>query len=82
MNNTANKRALAWTIAALGGAVALSRFLRSRRAIDFAGKSVLIFGGTYLSNQFRRRRRLSAGLTAGVGALFVGFGIRLATASL
>ena len=44
--------------------------------------SVLIFGGTYLSNQFQRRRRLSAGLSAGVGALFVGFGIRLATASL
>lgn len=44
--------------------------------------SVLIFGGTYLSSQFQRRRRLSAGLSAGVGALFVGFGIRLATASL
>jgi len=44
--------------------------------------SGLIFGGTYLANQFRRRRRLAAGLTAGVGALFVGFGIRLATASL
>lgn len=44
--------------------------------------SVLIFSGTYLASQFRRRRRLSAGLTAGVGALFVGFGVRLATASL
>lgn len=44
--------------------------------------SMLIFSGTYLANQFRRRRRLSAGLTAGVGALFVGFGLRLATASL
>jgi leucine efflux protein len=44
--------------------------------------SVLIFSGTYLANQFRRRRRLSAGLTAGVGAIFVGFGVRLATASL
>ncbi len=44
--------------------------------------SVLIFGGTFLATQFRRRRRLSAGLTAGVGAIFVGFGVRLATASL
>jgi leucine efflux protein len=43
---------------------------------------MLIFSGTYLANQFRRRRRLSAGLTAGVGAIFVGFGLRLATASL
>jgi leucine efflux protein len=44
--------------------------------------STLIFGGTFLASQFRRRQRLSAGLTAGVGAVFVGFGIRLATASL
>jgi len=44
--------------------------------------SALIFGGTFLAAQFKRRRRLAAGLTAGVGALFVGFGVRLATASL
>jgi leucine efflux protein len=44
--------------------------------------SVLIFGGTYLASQFRRRRRLAAGLTTLVGAVFVGFGVRLATASL
>ena len=44
--------------------------------------SALIFGGTYLAAQFRRRRRLASGLTAGVGAIFIGFGIRLATASL
>jgi leucine efflux protein len=31
---------------------------------------------------FRARRRLSAGLTSGVGVLFVGFGVKLATASL
>ncbi|SDQ98323.1 leucine efflux protein LeuE [Thermostaphylospora chromogena] len=40
--------------------------------------SVLIFGGTFLATQFRRRRKLAAALTAGVGALFVGFGARLA----
>ncbi|WP_067184224.1 leucine efflux protein LeuE [Microtetraspora niveoalba] len=44
--------------------------------------SMLIFGGTFVSAQFRRRRRLSAGLTAGVGALFLGFGAKLATSSL
>jgi leucine efflux protein len=44
--------------------------------------SVLIFGGTYLASQFRRRRRLAAGLTTLVGAVFIGFGVRLATASL
>ncbi|WP_066940953.1 leucine efflux protein LeuE [Microtetraspora fusca] len=44
--------------------------------------SMLIFGGTFLSAQFRQRRRLSAGLTSGVGALFLGFGAKLATSSL
>ncbi|RVX37795.1 leucine efflux protein [Nonomuraea polychroma] len=42
----------------------------------------LIFGGTFLAAQFRRRRRLSTGLTSCVGAVFVGFGAKLATASL
>ncbi|MEH1014982.1 leucine efflux protein LeuE [Micromonospora sp. CPCC 206060] len=44
--------------------------------------SALIFTGTRLAAQFRRRRRLAAGATTGVGALFLGFGIKLATASL
>lgn len=44
--------------------------------------SVLIFTGTYLAAQFRQRRRLAAGVTTGVGALFIGFGVKLATASL
>ncbi len=43
--------------------------------------SAIIFTGTFLATQFRRRRRLSAGLTSVVGALFLGFGLRLATAS-
>ncbi|MFD1540133.1 leucine efflux protein LeuE [Nonomuraea guangzhouensis] len=42
----------------------------------------LIFGGTFLATQFRARRKLSAGLTSGVGALFLGFGAKLATTSL
>ncbi|BBH64261.1 putative membrane protein [Actinoplanes sp. OR16] len=43
--------------------------------------SALIFGGRFLAGQFRARRRLAAGAATGVGALFVGFGIKLATAS-
>ncbi|GIG86726.1 leucine efflux protein LeuE [Plantactinospora endophytica] len=43
--------------------------------------TVLIFTGTYLAAQFRQRRRLAAGVTTGIGALFLGFGIKLATAS-
>jgi leucine efflux protein len=44
--------------------------------------TALIFSGQFLAGQFRRRRALSAGVTAGLGALFVGFSIKLATASI
>lgn len=44
--------------------------------------SVLIFGGARLAQQFRRRQRFSAVATGGVGGLFVGFGVKLAGASL
>jgi leucine efflux protein len=44
--------------------------------------TTLIFGGRFLAGQFWRRRRLAAGAATGVGALFVGFGIKLATASV
>ncbi|SNY15017.1 leucine efflux protein LeuE [Paractinoplanes atraurantiacus] len=44
--------------------------------------TALIFGGKFLAGQFQRRRRLAAGAAGGVGALFVGFGIKLATASV
>jgi leucine efflux protein len=43
--------------------------------------SILIFGGTHLVGQFRRRRRLSATATGGVGELFIRFGVKLAGAS-
>ncbi|GAA3337656.1 leucine efflux protein LeuE [Amorphoplanes nipponensis] len=43
--------------------------------------TALIFGGQFLAGQFRRRRRLSAGVATGVGAVFVGFGVKLATAT-
>ncbi|MFI1989254.1 leucine efflux protein LeuE [Actinoplanes sp. NPDC020271] len=44
--------------------------------------TALIFGGRFLAGQFQRRRRLAAGAATGVGALFVGFSIKLATAGL
>ena len=44
--------------------------------------SVLIFAGARLAAQFRRHRRVAAGATAGVGSLFIGFGAKLATATL
>jgi leucine efflux protein len=49
---------------------------------SFLYLTTLIFGGTFLAGQFRRHRRLSAGLTSGVGAVFLGFGAKLATTSL
>jgi leucine efflux protein len=44
--------------------------------------SALIFGGARLARYFRERRRLSATGLAGVGAMFIGFGFKLASASL
>jgi len=44
--------------------------------------SALIFGGVHLARQFRRRRRLSAAATGSVGSLFLGFGVKLAGATL
>ena len=41
----------------------------------------LIFGGRWLAAQFARRRRLGAALSAGIGAVFIAFGIKLATAT-
>jgi leucine efflux protein len=50
--------------------------------ISAAYLTTLIFTGSYLAAQFRRRRRLSRALTTGIAAIFVGFAIKLATASL
>ncbi|WP_194925655.1 leucine efflux protein LeuE [Catenulispora pinisilvae] len=44
--------------------------------------SVLIFTGNRLATAFRRRRRLAAAGTGGIGSLFLGFAFKLATASL
>ena len=44
--------------------------------------SVLIVAGAQMASGFRRRQRLSAALSGAVGALFIWFGAKLATASL
>lgn len=44
--------------------------------------TLLIFGGRFLADQFRARRRLAAGLTTLVGGAFLAFSVKLATASL
>jgi leucine efflux protein len=50
--------------------------------VSAAYLTALIFMGSYLAAQFRRRRRLSTALTTGIAALFIGFAAKLATASL
>jgi leucine efflux protein len=44
--------------------------------------TALIFAGTFLAAQFHRRRRLAVGGTTAVAALFLGFSLKLATASV
>lgn len=49
---------------------------------SFLYLSTLIFSGARLAAAFRARRRLSSTANASVGALFLGFGAKLASASL
>ena len=44
--------------------------------------SVLIFTGARLARWFGQRQRLATGALSGVGVMFVGFGVKLATATL
>lgn len=44
--------------------------------------TALILGGNRLAAAFRRRRRLAASMTGGVGTVFLGFAAKLATAGL
>ncbi|MFH8748498.1 leucine efflux protein LeuE [Streptomyces rimosus] len=48
---------------------------------SFTYLTILIFSGTYLAATFRRRKRLTAGLSAGAGAAFLGFAAKLSLAS-
>jgi len=49
---------------------------------SFTYLTVIILLGARLADAFRQRRRLSAGMSGGVGVMFIGFGVKLATASL
>lgn len=49
---------------------------------SFVYLTAVILIGVRLAESFRRRRRLSAGMSGGVGAVFIGFGAKLATATL
>ncbi|AOJ10640.1 leucine efflux protein LeuE [Burkholderia mayonis] len=44
--------------------------------------STLIFTGARLADHFRRRRKLAASASGGVGGLFVGFSVKLALATM
>lgn len=63
----------ALTFFVLGSVVQIASFLYL---------SALIVVGARLAAAFRARRRVSSASTAGVGALFVGFGAKLASATL
>jgi leucine efflux protein len=49
---------------------------------SFLYLTAVILVGVRMAESFRRRRRLSAGMSGGVGAVFIGFGAKLATATL
>ncbi len=63
----------ALTFAILGGIL---------QVISIAYLSALILVGTRLAATFRRRHRLTAIMTSGVATLFIGFGAKLATATI
>ena len=50
--------------------------------LSFLYLSTLIFAGSKLARAFARRRRLSAALSGGAGTMFLGFGAKLASATL
>ncbi|MDN7676374.1 leucine efflux protein LeuE [Burkholderia oklahomensis] len=49
---------------------------------SFLYLSTLIFAGARLADHFRRRRKLAASASGGVGGLFVGFSVKLALATM
>ena len=63
----------ALTFAVLGGIL---------QVISIAYLSALILVGTRVAATFRRRHRFTAVMSGGVGTLFIGFGAKLATATI
>ncbi|RVU86315.1 leucine efflux protein LeuE [Leucothrix sargassi] len=43
---------------------------------------MVIYGGSYLADSFRKRRRLTAATSAATGTAFMGFAVKLATATM
>jgi threonine/homoserine/homoserine lactone efflux protein len=56
-------------------------FVLSAAALSALHLATMIFTGSRLAAQFRRRRRLAATGTTAVTVLFIGVGVKLATAS-
>lgn len=52
------------------------------QAFSISYLSALILGGNRLADRLRRRRRLTSSLTGAVGSVFLGFALKLATATL
>ncbi|MBB6581932.1 leucine efflux protein LeuE [Ralstonia solanacearum] len=52
------------------------------QSCSFLYLTTIIFVGARLAAAFRARRRLAAGMSSGVGAMFIGFSAKLATATL
>lgn len=52
------------------------------QVMSFIYLATLIYAGVYLAEAFKRRKRLSAVSTGGVGAMFMAFAAKLATASV
>ncbi len=52
------------------------------QSFDLLYLSALVLGGRVMAQQFHRRRRLAATVVFAAGTVFVGFAVRLATASL
>lgn len=50
--------------------------------LSFIYLTAIIFLGARLAAEFQRRRRLAAGMSGGVGVVFIGFGAKLAAATL
>ena len=63
----------ALTFVVLGGILQL---------ISIVYLSLLILAGARIASTFRRRHKLAATMTGGVGTLFIGFGAKLATATI
>jgi leucine efflux protein len=52
------------------------------QAFSFLYLSALIFGGVRLASSFRSRPMLASGMSAGAGAMFIGFSVKLVSSAV